>query len=118
MHQPRPKPRPKSKKKSKSTRIKKEPQPTEWTAEELQATWRTNRDIEYESIARKAGLDSMDMEAGRDQSEVSVEMVLKGLWKVDGEVVVEGECPVSIPYSLPSFSREIEKIEHGLMIGM
>jgi hypothetical protein len=99
MHQPRPKPRPKSKKKPKSTRIKKEPQPTEWTAEELQATWRLNRDIEYEQIARKAGLDSMDMEAGRDQSEVSVEMVLKGLWKVDGEVVVEGECPVSISYS-------------------
>jgi len=53
-----------------------------------------NRDIEYEKIARKAGLDSRDMEAGRDQSEVSVELVLKGLWKVDGEVVVEGECPV------------------------
>lgn len=117
MHQPRPKPRPKSKKK-KSTRIKKEPQPTEWTAEELQQQWRLNRDIEYESIARKAGLDSRDMEAGRDQSEVSVEMVLKGLWKVDGEVVVEGECPVSIPYSLPSFSRESEKIEYGLMVGM
>jgi hypothetical protein len=58
-----------------------------------------NRDIEYESIARKAGLSAMDMEAGRDQSEIPVEMVLKGLWKVDGEVVVEGECPVSIPYS-------------------
>ena len=95
MNQPRPKSRPKSKKK-KSARTKKEPQPTEWTAEELQEQWRSNRDIEYEQIAREAGLDSMDMEAGRDRSEIPVEMVLKGLWRVDGEVVVEGECPVSL----------------------
>ena len=67
-----------------------------------------NRDLEYEQVARKAGLDSRDMEAGRDQSEVSVEMVLKGLWKVDGEVVVEGECPVSIP-----FSHELAMFEDG-----
>jgi hypothetical protein len=67
-----------------------------------------NRDMEYEQIARKAGLDDRDMEAGRDQSEVAVELVLKGLWKVDGEVVVEGECPVSI-----SFSNELAIFEDG-----
>ena len=106
MNQPRPKPRPKSRKK-KTARNKKEAQPVEWTAEELQETWRLNRDIEYESIAKEAGLDAIDMEAGRDTSEVPVEMILKGLWRVDGEVVVEGECPVC------SILATLMRCEHG-----
>lgn len=32
------------------------------------------------------------------EDDVSVEQVVKGLWKVDGGGwVVEGECPVSLP---------------------
>jgi len=73
-----------------------------------------NRDIEYESIAKEAGLDAIDMEAGRDTREVPVEMILKGLWRVDGEVVVEGECPVSILLAL----HELAVSEDGLMVGM
>ena len=45
-------------------------------------------------------MDEISIQAGRDDSEVGVEMVLKGLWKVDGEIVVEGECPVSSAYLL------------------
>jgi len=45
-------------------------------------------------------MDEISIQAGRDDSEVGVEMVLKGLWKVDGEIVVEGECPVSSAYML------------------
>ena len=73
-----------------------------------------NRDIEYESIAKEAGLDAIDMEAGRDTREVPVEMILKGLWRVDGEVVVEGECPVSVLLNL----HELAISEDGLMVGM
>jgi hypothetical protein len=41
-------------------------------------------------------LDEEGIEAGRDTSEVAVQMVLKGLWKVEGIYwIVEGECPVS-----------------------
>jgi len=55
-------------------------------------------------------MDEISIQAGRDDSEVGVEMVLKGLWKVDGEIVVEGECPVSFVYSL--------EMGDWLMIGM
>jgi hypothetical protein len=39
-------------------------------------------------------MDEMSIEAGRDSSEISVEMMARGLWKVEGEYVVEGDCPV------------------------
>jgi hypothetical protein len=39
-------------------------------------------------------MDEMSIEAGRDNSEISVEMMARGLWKVEGEFVVEGDCPV------------------------
>jgi hypothetical protein len=94
-HPPRPKPKTKAKRNLKKSK-KREPQPVEWTAEQLAETWKHYRDIEYEEIAREAGLDEFDIQAGRDDGEVGVEMVLKGLWKVDGQVVVEGECPVSL----------------------
>jgi len=55
-------------------------------------------------------MDEISIQAGRDDSEVGVEMVLKGLWKVDGEIVVEGECPVSFVCSLD--------MGDWLMIGM
>lgn len=42
-------------------------------------------------------MDEDSIAAGRDTSEVSVEQVLKGLWKVEQRYwVVEGECPVSL----------------------
>jgi hypothetical protein len=41
-------------------------------------------------------MDEMSIEAGRDSSEISVEMMARGLWKVEGEYVVEGDCPVSL----------------------
>jgi hypothetical protein len=76
---------------------KKEPQPVEWTAHQLQDVWQANRQAEYEKTAREAGMDEDSIAAGRDSSEVSVEQVLKGLWKIEQRYwVVEGECPVSI----------------------
>lgn len=56
--------------------------------------WSHVREAAYERTARAAGMDDASIEAGRSDVPVDVVMVLKGLWKVDGDWVIEGECPV------------------------
>ena len=62
--------------------------------------------MKYERVARDAGMDEVDIEAGRDRSEISVERMTKGLWKVDGDYVVEGDCPVC-PFATQICGRDL-----------
>ncbi|WVF66925.1 hypothetical protein IAT40_001668 [Kwoniella sp. CBS 6097] len=75
------------------------PGPTEWSKELLQEYWHRHLVKICENQLRKTHVPKEEWETIKDLQlgkvdDVNVAHVLKGLWKVDGQWVVEGECPV------------------------
>ncbi|OCF42411.1 hypothetical protein I317_03786 [Kwoniella heveanensis CBS 569] len=75
------------------------PGPNEWSKEFLQEYWHRYLTKLCENQLRKTKVPKGEWEAIKDVQvekveDVKVDHVLKGLWKVDGQWVVEGECPV------------------------
>jgi hypothetical protein len=73
--------------------------PNEWTADVLRAEYSQVREHAFEAHMQAIGWERDTWDAAREGAglgeEPKVEAVLKGLWKVDGKYLVEGECPVS-----------------------
>ncbi|WVQ94690.1 hypothetical protein IAU59_001770 [Kwoniella sp. CBS 9459] len=75
------------------------PGPTEWSKELLQEYWHHYLTRICETQLRRTKVPKEEWDAIKDVQldkleDVKVDHVLKGLWKVEGKWVVEGECPV------------------------
>ncbi|OWZ69961.1 hypothetical protein AYX14_04608 [Cryptococcus neoformans] len=77
----------------------KEEQPTHWTADMLRQTYVDQKTAEMEKRLLQQKWPEEERDAAiagmiEEMEDVPVKEVLNGLWSVDGEWIVEGECPV------------------------
>ena len=78
-------------------------QPNEWAEDSLREAWRAYLEPklqkQYDAGQLGRGMSTQDWQVTKEGflEDVSVRKVLLGLWEVDEQYVVEGECPVRPP---------------------